>query len=135
MGVGVVRAVGRSAAHSDARPIQPWFDVAALPDSLTQALGVALGLTVLAFGVLRPIQREAVAHEPFAKICATDRTGRDRPAIGVEVQRKTADRAPGDEGVEVVCGHRAAAVLELSSQRHSWLLSGASIPQRRIRVP
>ena len=119
MGVGVGRAVGRSAAQPDARPILPWVDIAALPDSSAQALGVALGLTILAFGVLRPVQRKAVAHEPFAKICATDGRGGDRAAIGVEVQRNTADRAM--KASRSFAASAQQRYRELSSPRHSWL--------------
>jgi hypothetical protein len=98
MGVGVVRADGRSAAQPDARPIQPWVDIAALPDSSAQAFGVALGLTILAFGVLRPVQRKAVAHEPFG----TQLTGRR----AMKASRSFAASAP-------------RWYRELSSPRHS----------------
>ena len=99
------------AAEPYARPIQPWLDITAFPDSMARALGISLSLAVFAFGVLRPIQCEAVAHEPFAKICAANRTGRYRAAIWVEAQWKAIDREPVDKGVKVICRLRAAAVL------------------------
>jgi hypothetical protein len=70
MRVGVVRTVGGLSACADAGSIEPRLDVAALPDSAAGVFGVALSAIISAFGVLEPIQRQALAHEPFAEIGA-----------------------------------------------------------------
>ena len=87
MRVGVVRTGRRLSVRTDAGAIEPRLDVAAFPDSLAGAFGVALSAAISTLRVLRPIQREALAHKPIAKIDATDRTARDGAAILVEVER------------------------------------------------
>lgn len=64
-----------------------------------------------ALRVLGPIQRKTVAHKPFPKIPAGDRTGRDRAAIRVEAERDTVDGTPGNVDIEVIGRLRATAVL------------------------
>jgi hypothetical protein len=103
MRVGIIRTVGGLSVCTNASAIEPWFDVAAFPYSPASAFGIALDAVVLAFRVLRPIQRKAVAHKPFAKIVAADRTGRNGTAIRVEAERRAVDRTPGNECVKVVC--------------------------------
>jgi hypothetical protein len=112
MRVGVIRTGPRLSARSNAGAIEPWFDVTALPDSPTGALGVTLSRIISAFRVLRPVQRQALAHKPFAEIGAADRTSRDRAAIWVEVEGGAVDRTPGNECVKVVCGLRATTILQ-----------------------
>ena len=70
MGVCVVRTVGGFSACADAGSIEPRLDVAALPDSAAGVFGVALSAIISAFGVLGPIQRQALAYKPFAEIGA-----------------------------------------------------------------
>src|SRR5882724_4031871 len=78
MCVCIVRTGGRLSARADAGAIEPRLDVAALPDSSAGAFGVALSVIISALRVLGPIQCKAVAHKPFTKIGAADRTGRNR---------------------------------------------------------
>ena len=100
-------------ACADTGAIEPRRDVAALPDSAAAVFGVALIAMISAFGVLGPIQRQAIAHkQPFAEIGAADRTGRNRPAIWVKVDERAANRTPGNECVEVVCCLRATTILQ-----------------------
>jgi hypothetical protein len=47
----------------------------------TGALGIMLSAAISPFRVLRPVQRKAVKHKPFAESRATDRTCRDRATI------------------------------------------------------
>src|SRR5689334_4245195 len=103
MGICVVRTVGGLSACADAGAIEPRLDVAALPDSAAGMIGVALSAIISALGVLGPIQRQALAHKPFAEIGPADRTGRNRPAIRVGANGRAANRTPGNECVEVVC--------------------------------
>jgi hypothetical protein len=86
MRVRIIRTVGGLPARTNAGAVEPCFDVAAFPYSPAGAFSIALGAIVLAFRVLGPIERKAVEHKPFAKVAAADRTGRDRPAIWVEVK-------------------------------------------------
>ena len=62
MGICVVRTVGGLSACADAGSIEPRLDVAALPDSAAGVFGIALSAIISAFGVLGPIQRQALAH-------------------------------------------------------------------------
>src|SRR5687767_10350609 len=103
MGICVVRTGGGLSACTAAGAIEPRLDVAALPDAAAGALGVALSAIISAFGVLGPIQRQALAHKPFAEIGATNRTARNRSAIRVEANEQAVNRTPGNECVEVVC--------------------------------
>src|SRR5437879_1429631 len=112
MRVGVIRTGGRPSVRTDAGAIEPRLDVASFPDSPAGAFGVALSAVISAFRVLRPIQREAIANQPFAEIGAADRTGCDRAAIWVEAERRAINRTTSDEGVEVVCCLRTAAILQ-----------------------
>jgi hypothetical protein len=112
MRVGIIRTVGGLPVCTNASAIEPWFDVAAFPYSPASAFGIALDAVVLAFRVLRPIQRKAAAHKPFAKIVAADRTGRNGTAIRVEAERRAVDRTPGNECVKVVCCLSTTAILQ-----------------------
>jgi hypothetical protein len=75
-------------------------------------IGIALGLIVLALRVLRPIQRETVARKPFAEIGAANRTRRDRSPVLIQRDRDATHRASRKEGVEIVRGLGAAAILQ-----------------------
>jgi hypothetical protein len=79
--------------------MEPRLDVAAFPDSPAGALGIALSAIVSAFRVLRPIQRKPLTDKPFAEIGTVNRTGRDRPAIWVEVEGRAINPTPGNECV------------------------------------
>ena len=68
MGICVVRTGGRISVRADAGTIEPRFDIAALPDTSTGALGIALSPGVSASRVLSPVQSKPIAHEPFAEI-------------------------------------------------------------------
>jgi hypothetical protein len=111
MGTRVVRTVGGLSARADAGAIEPRSDIAALPDTSSGALGIALSPGVSAFRVLKPIQSKPIVHEPFAKIGAVDRTSRNGAAKWVEAERDTVDGAPGNVSVEIVRCLRTTAVL------------------------
>ena len=129
MRVGVIRTSRRLSIRTDASAIEPRPDVAALPDSLTRAFGGALSCVILAFRVLRPIQRKAVAHKPFPEIGAIDRTSRDRLAIWVEAQRRAVNRSPGNECVKVVC--RLIRWASVAPPAINALTGGRTIPMSR----
>src|SRR5215471_15278497 len=112
MRICIVRTGGRLSARADACTIEPRLDVAAFPESPTGALSLALGFVISTLRVLGPIQRKTVAHKPFRKIRATDRTGRNRAAIPVEAERDTVDRTPRNESVEVIGRLRTATILQ-----------------------
>ena len=111
MSTCVVRTGGRISVRADAGTIEPRFDIAALPDTSTGALGIALSPGVSASRVLSPLQSKPIAHEPFAEIDALDRTSRNGAAISVEAERDTIDGAPRNVSVEVVCRQGATAIL------------------------
>lgn len=123
MGICIVRTGGGVSTSADACTIEPRLDVAALPEPLPGSLSFALSFVIFALRVSGPIQRETVAHKPFPEITACDRTGRDRAAIPVKAERDTVDGAPGNLRVEVVRSLRTTAVRQLSSPRHSCVLS------------
>ena len=112
MRVGVIRTCGRLSICTDAGAIEPWFDVATFPDSPASALGITLSFAISALRVLRPVQRQASAYEPFSEIGAADRTGRDRTTIWVEAVGQAVNRTPGNERIKVVCRLRAATILQ-----------------------
>ena len=135
MCVCIVRTGGRLSARADAGAIEPRLDVAALPDTSAGAFSVALSAIISALRVLGPIQCKAVAHKPFTKIGAADRTGRNRAAIWVETERHAIDGRLAMKASRSFAASAPQRYCELSSPRHSWLLSGASTPQSLIRVP
>src|ERR1700751_4252197 len=110
MRVRVVGTAGRFSVCTDAGAIEPWLDVAALPDSLTRPFGLVLSRAIFSFRVLRPIQRKAVTDEPLAEIRAADRTCCDRAPIRIEIERHAVNRAAGNESIKVVGGLRATAI-------------------------
>src|SRR5579859_3925724 len=112
MRVRIVGAARRLPVCANASAIEPWLDIAALPDSIAHAFGVALSRIILAFRVLRPIQCKTITHKPFAEISAADRTCCDRTPVWVEIERHAADRADGNEAIKVVGGLRATAVRQ-----------------------
>ena len=112
MGIRIIRAGGWLSIRTDAGTIEPGFDIATLPDSRAGTFGVALSAGISAFRVLRPIQRETLAHKPFAEIGAADRTGRDGAAIWVEAEGRAVNRTPGNECIKIVCRLRATTILQ-----------------------
>src|SRR5262249_45228093 len=86
--------------------------VTSFPDSPAGALGITLSFAISALRVLRPVQRQPLAHKPFAEIGAADRTGRNRAAVWVEAAGRAVDRTPGNECIKVVCGLCATTVLQ-----------------------
>jgi hypothetical protein len=135
MGIRVIRAIRLPSVRPDAGPIQPRLDVAARPYPAPCVLRIALGRSVLTFGILRPVERKSTADQPFPKIDAVDRTRRDCPPVLIARDRDTVHRAFCDEGVEIVRGLRAAAILQAILAAAELRASGASMPQRRMRVP
>ena len=116
MGIRIIRAGGWLSIRTDAGTIEPGFDIATLPDSPACALGITLSFAISTLRVLRPVQRQALAHKPFAKISAADRTGRDRAAIWVEAERRAVNRTPGNECIKVVL--RAARRNDIANCPH-----------------
>jgi hypothetical protein len=110
--VCVVRTGGRPSARADAGTIKPRLDAAALPNSPVGASGVALNPIISAFRILRPIQRQALAHKPFAEIGAADRAGRDRSAIWVKAEGRAITWVPGNECIKIVGCLRATTILQ-----------------------
>ena len=74
-------------------------------------LRIAQRRCVLAFGILRPVKRETVTNQPFPEIDAVHRAGRNSPSVLIQRDRDAAHRSTRDEGVEIVRGFRAAAIL------------------------
>src|ERR1700742_1177786 len=107
----VIRTSGGLAVCMDAGAVEPWFDIAAVPDSSAGTFGLALNRIVFALRVLRPIQCKAITNQPFTEIDAAYRTGRDGAPVSVETQRDAIYRALSNEGVELVCCPRATAIL------------------------
>ena len=56
-------------------------------------LRITLRLIVLALGILGPIEREAVAHQPVGKVNAVNRTDSNSPPVLVETNRHAIDRS------------------------------------------
>lgn len=127
MGICVVRTGGRLPARADAGTIEPRLDVAALPDTSTGTLGIALSPAISAFRVLKPVQSKAITDEPFAEIGAVDRTSRNGAAISVEAERDAVDGAPRNVSVEVICRLGATAGIG-SYPRHG--IAGCSRARR-----
>src|SRR5258707_10463847 len=65
---------------------------------------------VLAFRILRPIQRETIVHKPFSDIGTGDGTGCYSPPILICGDWRTIDRQPRDEGIEIIRCLRATAL-------------------------
>jgi hypothetical protein len=132
MSVGIIRTGGPLSARADTSAIR--LRIAALPHSLAGPLRFALSAVISVFRVLGPIQCKAIAHAPFAEIDAGNRTGCDRPTVSIKVAREqlTGHRAMKASRSFAACAPQR--YCELSSPRHSWLLSGASMRQSRIWV-
>src|SRR5882724_946486 len=112
----VVRTVTRPSTLLDTRAKQPRLNVAARPHTSPGVLGVVLRLTVLLFRILRPIQREPVAHKPFRKVHAINRTYRNRAPVLIQVDRRAIDRPSRNEGVKFVrCLARSSDACALYS--------------------
>src|SRR6516165_1994241 len=112
MRAGVIRTGGRLSVRTDAGAIEPRLDVTSFPDSPAGALGITLSFSISALRVLRPVQRQTSAYEPFAEIGAADRAGRNRPAIRVEAAGRAVNQTSGNECIKVVCGLRATMILQ-----------------------
>ena len=110
MSVRIVRTIGGPPTGTDADPVQPRLDVAALPYSAPCLLGFALNATVPAPRVLRPIQCKAIPNEPFAEIGTADRAHGYRAPVAVETDRIAVYGSPRNERVEVVSYLRAASI-------------------------
>ena len=113
MCVCIIRTAGRSTTRPDAAAKQPRLHIAARPHPATRTIGLALGGGVLAFRILRPIQRETIAHKPFSDIGTADGTGCYSPPILIFGDRRTIDRPPRDESVEIV-GCLCAAAIQIA---------------------
>ena len=111
MGTRVIRASRRSPVRPDAGSTQPRLNIAASPYPTPGVLGIALGRSVLAFGILRPIYCEAIANQPIAEIGFGHRTPRHDASVLVQRDRVATHWPIRDEGVEIVRGFRAAAIM------------------------
>jgi hypothetical protein len=95
---------------ADAGTMAPGLNIASLPNATASTLGIALCPVVSAPGVLRPVQCEPVAHEPFSEIGAADRTGRNGTPVLIQVEWNAVDRTPIDVAVEIIRRLRAATI-------------------------
>jgi hypothetical protein len=59
-------------------------------------LRVSLNRIILAMRVLRPVQRETAADEPFTEIGPVDRTGCNCPSVQIQADREAGHRAAGN---------------------------------------
>ena len=110
MRVCVIRTVRGTALRADARAVQPRSHIATRPYPSTCPVRLALNNRVPAFRILRPIERKAAPHEPFAEICSVHRTGCNHAAIPILGERRARHRSARNEGIEFVGGLRTAAV-------------------------
>ena len=110
MCVCIIRTAGRGAARPDAAAKQPRLHIAARPHPATRTNGLALGGAVLAFRILRSIQRETITHKPFSEIGTADRTGCYSPPIMIFGDRHTIDGPPRNESVEIIRCLRATTI-------------------------
>jgi hypothetical protein len=110
--VRVVRTFSWSTAGSDAHPIKPRLDVTACPYASPGVLRFTLDLVEFSLRILRPIQCETVANEPFAEIDTVDRTRRHRPPVLVQRDRDATNWLARNEGVDLVRHLRSAPILQ-----------------------
>src|SRR6266851_9363395 len=106
----IIRTAGRRATRPDADAKQPRLHIAARPHPATRTIGLALGGGVLAFRILRPIQRETISHKPVSEIGTADRTGCYSPPILIFGDWRTIHRPPRNEGIEIIRCLRATAI-------------------------
>jgi hypothetical protein len=135
MCVRIIRTVGRGAARPDAHAEQPWLHVAACPHAAARTIGIALCSRIPSFRILRPIQRETIANEPFAEVSAADRADRYAPPVLILGYGCTLDRSPRDEGVEIIGCIRAtdrAGTRGLASPRARAAQAGLRRSQARF---
>src|SRR6202035_5300587 len=102
MGVRVVRTVTRFPASPDTDAEKPGLDVAARPDASSCVFSFALYRIKFSFRILRPVDCETVAHQPFAEIDVTHRTSRHRAPVLIQRDRDATHRPPRNERVKVV---------------------------------
>ena len=112
MRVRVIRTVGWASVGANAGTIEPRFDVAAFPDAATRTLRIVLSAFVSSFRKKRPVEREAAANKPLAEIGTAGRTGRDGPAVLIQVHGGATDRTPYDECVKIIRSLRAAPIWQ-----------------------
>src|SRR5579872_1368379 len=108
MRVCVVRAGGRTSIGAHAGPIKPWLNVAALPDAAAGAFCARLSSFVSSFRKMWPVERKTAVDQPFAEIGAAGRTGRNGPAVWIQVHGHTVDWTPRNEGIQIIRSLRAA---------------------------
>jgi hypothetical protein len=83
---------------------------------------------------LRPVERKAIANQPFAEIGAGHRTRRHGASVLVQRDRAATHWPTRDEGIKIVRGfHAAERYCWLSMPRQSWVLSGASMKLAKLR--
>jgi len=135
MRVCVVRTAGGTSLGSNAGSIQPGFNVTAVPDAAPGRFCVAL------IGFIPPFEKRGqssarplcTSHSPRSA-SPTEQVATVRPYwsrfIGVQLTGRLAMKASRS-----FAAFAPQRYCKLSSPRHSWVLSGASIHQRRIRVP
>ena len=75
-------------------------------------LSFSLDLIVHAPGVIRPVEREAVADKPLAKVSAIHGASRDSAPVLIQRDRGAANRLATDEGIEIIRCLGAASILE-----------------------
>jgi hypothetical protein len=75
-------------------------------------LGFSLDFVVHAVGVIWPVEREAVADKPLAKVSAVHGASRDSAPVLIQRDWRTANRLTRDVGVKIIRCLRAASILE-----------------------
>jgi len=60
---------------------------------------------------LRPVERKAIADQPFPEVGIAHCTDRNGPSVLIQRDRDAAHQSTRDEGIEIVRGFRAAAIL------------------------
>jgi hypothetical protein len=99
MRVRVIRTIRRAPTRPDAGAIEPRLHVTPRPHPAPGALRIALGRIISASRILRPIERETVAHKPFAEIGAANRTAPDGRPVLIQ-QRAGCFKGPPQIGLQ-----------------------------------
>jgi hypothetical protein len=112
MGVRVIRTVTRFSASPDTDPEKPGLDIATCPHPSPGVFSSPLDGVISPPRILRPVDCETVAHQPFAQVDIADRASCHRPPILVQRGRDAVQRPSGNKSVEIVRRLGPAPILE-----------------------